>query len=75
LRGRELEGIDLGPSPDAVNPQYALTAKFSTLTKEDAKRRSAYYLCVYELTNLQDRSVLWTGSYEVKKNAVKEFLD
>jgi hypothetical protein len=30
---------------------------------------------VYELTNLQDRSVLWTGSYEVKKNAVKEFLD
>jgi hypothetical protein len=75
LRGRELEGIDLGPSPDAVNPQYALTATFSTLTKEDAKRRSAYYLCVYELTNLHDRSVLWTGSYEVKKNAVKEFLD
>ena len=75
LRDRELEGVDLGPSPEAINPEYALTATFSTLTSEDAKRRSAYYLCVYELTNLQDRSVLWTGAYEVKKNAVKGFLD
>lgn len=75
LRGRELDEIDLGPSPDAVNPEYALTARFSTLTSEDAKRRSAYYLCVYELSNLADRTVLWTGSYEVKKNAVKGFLD
>lgn len=75
LRNREIEGIDPGPSPNAVNPQYALTATFRSLTNEDPHRRSAYYLCVYELTNLHDRTVLWTGSYEVKKSAVKGFLD
>jgi hypothetical protein len=74
LRKQELD-IDPGPSPDAINPEYALTAKFKSITSEDPKKRSAYYLCVYELTNLQDRTVLWTGSYEVKKAAVKEFLD
>ncbi len=74
MRGQELD-FDLGPSPDAINPEYALTATFSTLTTEDAKRRSAYYLCVYELTDLQHRNVLWTDKYEVKKTAVKEFLD
>jgi hypothetical protein len=76
LRGREREGgMDLGPAPDAVNPRYALTAKFSSLTDESSKRRTSYYLCVYELTNLEDRRVLWTDKYEVKKTAVKGFLD
>lgn len=76
LRGRELEaGIDLGPAPDAVDPQYALAAKFSSLTDESSKRRTSYYLCVYELTNLEDRSILWTDRYEVKKTAVKGLLD
>lgn len=74
LRGRELD-TDLGPAPEAVNPQYALTAKFSSLTNEDAKRRSSYYLCVYSFTDLSGRNVLWTGQYEVKKIAVKGFLD
>ena len=75
LRERELEGVELGPSPDAINPRYALTAKFSSLTDESSKRRTSYYLCVYELTNLEDRSILWTDRYEVKKIAVKGFLD
>jgi hypothetical protein len=74
LRHKELD-FDLGPSPEAMNPEYALTAIFSTLTKENAERRSVYYLCVYELTNLQNRQVLWTDKYEVKKTAVKGFLD
>jgi hypothetical protein len=74
LRAKELE-IDLGPAPDAIDPQYALTATFSTLTNEDRKRRSAAYLCVYELTDLAHRNVLWTDKYEVQKTAVKEFLD
>ena len=74
LRQRELD-YDLGPNPEAVNPQYALTAKFSSLTNEDAKRRSSYYLCVYSLTDLSHRTVLWTEKYEVKKAAVKGFLD
>ena len=75
LRSRELEAIDLGPAPEAMNPQYALTATFSSLTDEDQKRRSAYYLCLYELTDLTGRTVLWTGKYEVKKVAMKGDLD
>ena len=74
LRQRELE-VDLGPAPDAINPDYALTARFRTLTKEDSKMRSSAYLCVYELSNLSDRTILWTDKYEVKKIAVKGFLD
>lgn len=76
LRERELEGgMDLGPSPDAVQPKYALTARFSSLTDESSKRRTSYYLCVYELSALGDRTLLWTDKYEVKKRAVKGFLD
>ena len=75
LRNQEVEGVDLGPSPDAIDPRYALQARFSSLTDEDLKRRSSYYLCVYELLNLRTRNVLWSGSYEVKKVAVKGFLD
>lgn len=74
MRDQELD-FDLGPSPDAINPEYALTAKFSSLTSEDAKRRSAYYLCVYQLTDLSKRRILWTDKYEVKKKTVKGFLD
>ena len=76
LRGRELEGgFELGPSPDAIDPQYALTAKFSSLTDESSKRRRSYYLCAYELMNLEDRRVIWADKYEVKKIAVKGMLD
>ena len=74
LRKEELD-VPLGPSPEAINPEYALTARFSSLTKENASERSAYYLCVYELSNLQTRVVLWSDKYEVKKTAVKGFLD
>ncbi|HZN67792.1 MAG TPA: hypothetical protein VFB66_21070 [Tepidisphaeraceae bacterium] len=74
LRERELD-VDLGPSPDAISPEYALVARFSSITDESPKHRSSYYLCVYELFNLEDRSVLWTDKYEVKKSAVKGFLD
>jgi hypothetical protein len=74
LRNRELD-IDLGPPPERVQPRYALTSIFSSLTKEDPKRRSAYYLCEYQLTDLAGGNLLWTGSYEVKKIAVRQFLD
>lgn len=75
LRNSELSNVPLGPSPDAVNPQYALAARFDSLTTEDASGRSSYYLCVYRLTDLDHRRVLWSGSYKVKKTAVKGFLD
>jgi len=74
LRAREVD-IDLGPPPERVQPRYALTSIFSSLTKEDAKRRSAYYLCEYQLTDVDGGNLLWSGSYEVKKIAVKKFLD
>lgn len=75
VRARELEGIDLGPAPEAIDPQFALTATFSSLADENPARRSAYYLCVYELTDLSGRTVLWSGRYEVKKIAVKGDFD
>jgi hypothetical protein len=74
LRGQELD-VDLGPSPEAVDPRYALQARFSSLTDESRRRRSSYYLCAYELLDLETRNVLWNGTYEVRKTAVKGFLD
>ena len=72
LRDREL---DPGPDPMRLQPEYALTARFSSITDESSKRRSSYYLCVYNLTDLNSGQTLWTDKYEVKKAAVKGFLD
>ncbi len=75
LRNQELDGVDVGPSPEAINPQYALTATFTSVAHETAGGRSDYYVCNYSLTNLGDRTLLWTKSYEVQKRAVRGFLD
>lgn len=76
LRRRERDlNFQLGPSPDAIQPEYALVARFNSTTTEDPKHRASYYLCIYELTNIQDRTSLWTGKYEVKKTALKGFMD
>ena len=75
IRSQELAGVGPGPDPQAVNPRYALWAHFHTLTNETSKLRSSSYLCVYELTDLDRRTTLWTNKYEVKKVAVKGFLD
>jgi PBP1b-binding outer membrane lipoprotein LpoB len=72
LRDKEL---DRGPDPNRVQPEYALTARFSSITDESSKHRSSYYLCVYNLTDLDSGRLLWTDKYEVKKSAVKGFLD
>jgi PBP1b-binding outer membrane lipoprotein LpoB len=72
LREREL---DRGPDPDRVQPEYGLTARFSSITDESSKHRSSYYLCVYTLTDVNSGQELWNGRYEVKKSAVKGFLD
>jgi len=74
LRKKELDA-PLGPSPDAINPEYALTAVFTSLTHENSQGRSDFYVCSYELSNLQTRAVLWTDSYKVRKSALKGFLD
>ena len=75
LRGQELDGVALGPAPDAISPQYALTATFTSIARETAGGRDDYYVCNYQLANLADRTVLWTKAYEVQKRAVKGFLD
>jgi TolB-like protein len=74
LQGRERD-LDLGPAPERLQPQYALTATFRSLTDETTRQRTAAYLCVYQLASLADGRVLWTDRYEVKKTAVKGFLD
>jgi len=74
LRVGELD-VDLGPAPGAIQPRYALVLEFRSLTSENRDQRSIAYLCTYQLSNLVDRTILWTGSYEVKKVAVKGFLD
>ena len=75
LRQKEIEGVEPGPAPEAVSPNYALSAVFTSLAEEDKKHRSSYYVCRFEITNLRDRTVLWSGAYDVKKIAVKGFLD
>ena len=75
LRNRELEGIDPGPAPEAVSPEWALHATFRSLTDDDKRRRSAFYQAVFALTSLDNRTTLWTDVYNVKKSAVKNFLD
>lgn len=76
LRARERDlAIDPGPDPETVQPEYALTATFMSLGDENRRRREQFYVCVFELTNIQDRTVLWSGSYEIRKTAVRDFLD
>jgi hypothetical protein len=67
--------MDLGPIPDRIQPEYALTATFSSLADEDSKHRTAAYLCVYQLTSIATGALVWTDRYEVKKIVVKGFLD
>ncbi len=74
-RRMELEGVDPGPDPDAMQPRYALTARFDSLTNVDPRVRSSSYLCAYELIDLENREVLWQDHYELKKTAVRGFLD
>jgi hypothetical protein len=75
LRNQELEGVVPGPSPEEISPEYALTATFTSMANESETARSDYYVCTFSLQNIQDRTVLWIGKYEVKKRAVKGFLD
>jgi hypothetical protein len=76
LRRREVEWkIDPGPSPDAIEPQYALTATFASLTHENRGGRDASYVCEFNLTRLQTGAILWSRSYDIKKKIVKDFLD
>lgn len=67
--------MDLGPAPGRVQPEYTLTAIFSSLADESSHRRKAYYLCEYRLVSIATGATIWTDKYEVSKVAVKGFLD
>jgi hypothetical protein len=79
MRRRELqpqaEAIDLGPPPQSIQPRYALSATFYSMSNETSEQRSTTYLVVFELSDLDRRTTLWTDKYEMKKSAVKGFLD
>ncbi len=75
VRANELEGIDPGPDPDAIQPRYALQGRFDSLTNVSAMVRSISYLCVFELMDLETREILWADTFELKKTAVRGFLD
>jgi hypothetical protein len=75
LRAQELQTVDLGPPPGEISPDYELTATFTSMASENDRARSDYYVCTFYLNNLKDRKTLWTKAYEVKKRAVKGFLD
>jgi hypothetical protein len=75
MRVREMEGIDLGPAPEAISPEYSLHATFRSLAHDDKRRRSAFYQATFSLTDINNRTELWTDVYNVKKAAVKSFLD
>ena len=75
LRGQELERRRPRPRPAGGQPALRPLGHFHSITNETSKRRSSSYLCVYELTDLDRRTTLWTDQYQVKKVAVKGFLD
>ena len=75
LRRRELEGFDPGPAPEAVSPEYALQATFTSLANDNRRYRTSDYVCDFSLVSLQDRQVLWADAYNVRKFADKNFLD
>ncbi len=75
VRGSELETHDLGPSPDSMQPTHELTARFDSLTNVTSSARSSGYLCAYRLVDLRTREVVWADKYEVRKTAVRGFLD
>lgn len=50
-----------GPSP-ALVPQYALTGTFY----DQPNLSTTYYLCTFQLVNLQTGVITWEGHYEVR---------
>jgi len=78
LRREEIPGADQLPNETAIQPEYALYARFLADTNATTKTRSDTYLCQYYVTRIageSSREVLWTGQYITSKKIKKEFLD
>jgi hypothetical protein len=78
LRREEIPGADQLPNETAIQPEFALYAKFFTDTKATRNTRSDVYLCQYYLTRISGpgaSEILWNGQYETSKRIKNEFLD
>lgn len=76
LQAKEgLSESELGPVEGRIVPEYALKAHFYADTKASSKQRSDYYLCTYQLTNINTGAILWEDTYETKKSIKREMLD
>jgi hypothetical protein len=67
LQSSELEGEREdtppgAPGPRGIQPDYSLYARVSELPN----RGTSFYLLDFTLTNLNNRTIAWTNSYEVK---------
>ena len=75
LVASELDDVRPGPVPGRVQPTHTLKGVFRSLADETKDRRVAYYLCSFDLVDLADGRVIWTGQYEVKKAIARDYLD
>lgn len=60
-------GVSEEPYGLRMNPTHLLTAEFHALTNTSGKGRSDAYLCSYQLVDLARGSLVWEGSWEVKR--------
>jgi peptidoglycan-synthase activator LpoB len=60
--GQGAGGNHAAPGKAGIQPDYSLYATMSDLPN----RGTDYYYCEFTLTNLNNRTIAWTGAYEVK---------
>ena len=70
LQNRELEqerddfgqGAGTSPGPAGIQPDYSLYGRIM----EMPNRGTSYYLCEFTLSDLRNRTQVWTNAYEVR---------
>jgi hypothetical protein len=62
-------GVAQEPYGLRMNPSHLLTAEFHALTNTSGRGRSDAYLCSYQLVDLKSSTLVWEGSWEVKRAA------
>jgi hypothetical protein len=60
-------GVSQEPYGLRMDPTHLLTAEFHALTNTSGKGRTDAYLCSYQLVDMKTSTVVWEGSWEVKR--------
>jgi hypothetical protein len=60
-------GTSTEPYGLRMKPTHQLTAEFHALTNTSGKGRSDAYFCDYQLLDLNAGTIVWEGSWEVKR--------